>query len=227
MKYRTLLFDVDNTLLDFDANEQESFRHMLQDLGEKYQDELYEVYHALNKEGWKQIERGEMTTKEWLPKRFAVLMKRYGKEIDGALWEDVFRSYLSRGIQMMPHAHEVLQTLQDRYRLYVITNGVEETQLYRMRESGLDRYFQELFISHRIGASKPSKEFFDYVKQHIPRWEARETLVIGDSLTSDIQGGQNAGLDTCWINRSVGVELDGITPTYVIHELTELLQILE
>lgn len=227
MKYRTLLFDADNTLLDFDANEAEAFRRMLEAMKVPYSEDLYRQYHQMNGDAWRQIERKELEVSEWLPIRFAVLMKQYGYEVDGEQWERVYRSYLNKGIQQMPYVHEVLKELQKRYRLYVITNGIEETQVFRMHGAGLEQYFREIFISARIGASKPSKEYFDYVKEHIPEFDSATTLVIGDSLTSDIRGGYEAGLDTCWITRDRKRKPKEVVPTYIIHSLLELFEVLE
>jgi len=230
MKYKTLLFDVDNTILDFDANEAESFHSMILELGETYTEELYQTYKALNKEVWERIERREISVEEGVNTRFAILMKKYGRDVDGIRWETVYRRYLNRGIQQIPHVHEVLRELKETYRLYVITNGMEETQVFRMKGSGLSSYFLDSFISERIGVSKPSKEYFDYVKAHIPEFDAATTLVIGDSLTSDIKGGRDAGIDTCWFVRDKQVTMADAgetVPTYIIHELPELLTLLE
>ena len=226
MKYRILLFDADNTLLDFDANEKESFYCMMRDVGEVCTEEIYRYYHELNSDWWRKIERKEASLEYWLGNRFTVFMRHYGKEVDGQLWEKIFRGYLNHGTQQIPYAHEVLRRLQAEYDLYVITNGVEETQLYRMRESGLAMYFRDIFISKRIGDSKPSKRFFEYVKNHIPDFEVERTLVIGDSLTSDIKGGYDAGIDTCWFSRDLEAKPEGIQPTYIIHALPELFDVL-
>ena len=134
----------------------------------------------------------------------------------------------------MPCVRPVLSRLrQEGYDLYVITNGIEETQLSRMSRSGLDQYFKKLFISDQIGAGKPSKEFFDYVKDHIEGFCDKEALVIGDSLTSDIKGGIDAGIDTCWFTREKSPEKReeelkerDLHPNYIIGDLTELLKIL-
>lgn len=250
MKYNTLLFDVDNTLLDFDANEAESFHNMILELGEVYTEELYQTYKSLNAELWKKIERREISVEEGVNTRFSELMRRYGRDVDGRHWETIYRRYLNRGIQQIPFVHEVLTKLKESCRLYVITNGMEETQAFRMGKSGLAAYFQDFFISEKIGANKPSKEYFDYVKTHIPEFDAASTLVIGDSLTSDIKGGHDAGIDTCWFTRDRGGisansgrgdvltgqrglkdrntldSSDEAAPTYVIHELPELLTLL-
>ncbi len=226
MRYDTLLFDIDNTLLDFDANEADSFKHMLADLGEEYSDELYESYHKLNQGIWKQIERKELTVEEGVNTRFATLMREYGKEVDGREWERVYRQYLNRGTQLMPDVREVLDELKKSYRLYIITNGTADTQIRRMKGAGLTDYFEEMFLSQDIGSGKPSPEFFDHVKSHIPGFDPSKTLVIGDSLTSDIKGGHDAGLDTCWITRDTDAMPEDVMPTYIIHKLTDIFSIL-
>lgn len=226
MKYHTLLFDVDNTILDFDANEAESFRKMVRDLGVTYSEEMFQRYHTINRGIWEQIEKGEIDIQSGCCKRFEILMGEYGKTVNGEVWEKTYRSHLNEGVQKMPHVNSVLERLKNDFRLYVITNGVKETQYKRMRGSGLDVYFERMFISEEIGSSKPSKEFFDYVKTHISDFQPETALVIGDSLTSDIQGGICAGLDTCWITRKRGIESAEWKPNYVIHDLSELIPIL-
>lgn len=227
MRYDTLLFDVDNTLLDFDANESESFRAMIRDVGETYSDELYTAYKELNVQMWRAIERGEATVSEAVNTRFARLMSGYGKQVDGVAWENLYRSYLNKGVQEMPCVHEVLKAVKDNCRLYVITNGIEETQRCRLDGSGLTSYFEDIFISQCIGAGKPSGEFFDHVSAHIKNFNPDKTLVIGDSLTSDIKGGEQAGMDTCWFCKEGAANSFGVMPTYIIHHLTELINILE
>lgn len=227
MKYDTLLFDVDNTLLDFDANEKESFKSMILDKGEEYSEELYETYKKMNHRMWEAVERGEITIDDVLYTRFSKLMNMYGKEVDGIEYENTYRFYLNRGIQEMPNVHEVLSELKKKHRLYVITNGIKETQDSRMNRSGLVKYFEERFISESIGANKPSSEFFDYVKNSIDDFNPSNTLIIGDSLTSDIKGGNLAGIDTCWFCKEGTVNSTGIIPTYEIHALDELFEIIE
>ena len=228
MRYRILLFDADNTILDFDANEKASFFAMMQEMGETCTEEIYQTYAAMNRRLWQAIERGEITVKEGINTRFARLMAGYGREVDGPLYESVYRSYLNQGSQVIPEAEEALTDLQAAgYELYLITNGMEETQNFRMKASGMDRFFRDRFISSRIGANKPSAEFFAYVKEHIPDFDGRKTLIIGDSLTSDIQGGLNAGLDTCWYNREGKTPDPCIPATYEIRDLRELKSITE
>lgn len=226
MKYKILLFDVDNTLLDFDANEAESFKNTMADKGEEYCEELYDRYKKMNHELWKAVERGEITIDKVVNTRFAKLMDMYGKKVDGRDYESTYRSYLNKGIQEMPYVHEVLSELKKDYKLYVITNGISSTQNFRMKGSGIDLYFEKIFISEVIGANKPSKDFFDYVKKNIDDFDSSKALVIGDSLTSDIKGGNLAGIDTCWICKENAVNDTDIVPKYTIHSLKELYNIL-
>ncbi|WP_294152784.1 YjjG family noncanonical pyrimidine nucleotidase [uncultured Clostridium sp.] len=226
MKYEMLLFDVDNTLLDFDANEAESFKNMIEDKGQVYSEELYIRYKEMNHEMWKAVERGEMTIDEVVNTRFAKLMDIYGRKVDGEDYEKTYRSYLNKGIQEKPHVHEVLSELKKKYKLYVITNGIKTTQNFRMKGSGLENYFEKCFISETVGANKPSMDFFDHVKENIECFDASKALVIGDSLTSDIKGGNDAGIDTCWICRKGTVNHTDIIPKYTINSLEELFEIL-
>lgn len=230
MKYRILLFDVDNTLLDFDANEEEAFKAVMKEMDQVWSEELFETYKELNTDLWKRIEKNEITVEQGVNRRFSDLMAKYGKAVDGVLWEKTYRKYLNLGIQEIPQAHQVLSRLQESgHELYVITNGVTKTQESRMARSGLDQYFREMFISGRIGAGKPSGEFFDYVKSHVPEFEEKEALVIGDSLSSDIKGGADAGIPTCWFTRNAdaaardrALEESGLKPDYIIGSLPEI-----
>lgn len=223
MRYDTLLFDVDNTLLDFDANEAESFRSMVLEKGEVYTEEMFQTYRRMNEEMWRAIEREETDVNTVVNTRFSRFMSGYGKSVDGVDWEKTYRHYLNQGIQEMPDVHRVLGALKRHFRMYVITNGIGETQESRMRRSGLSDYFVEAFVSQNVGAGKPSVEFFDYVKTHVEDFCTEKTLVIGDSLTSDIKGGYLAGLDTCWYCKEGTENPSGLIPTYVIHGLDELI----
>lgn len=226
-RYDTLLFDIDNTLLDFNANELESFQKMMLEKGEQYSRERYETYRSMNEEMWRGIERGEMSIEQVVNIRFTKLMEIYGKEVDGVEWERTYRFYLNHGIQEMPDVHQVLSQLQKTYYLYVITNGMEETQAFRMKQSGLEAYFEAMFISQSIGAGKPSSVFFDYVKAHVTGFQAERALVIGDSLTSDIKGGNLAGIDTCWYCKEGTKNDSDVKPTYVIHRLKDIYSVLD
>jgi 2-haloacid dehalogenase len=136
--------------------------------------------------------------------------------------EDAYRVWLGEGAYLMEGAVEILDYLKERYPLYVVTNGVGATQRKRLKASGLDKYFRDIFISEEAGSQKPQKEFFEYCFAHIKEAGPEEMMVIGDSLTSDIQGGVNAGIDTCWFNPQGKENRKRISVAREIRRLSEL-----
>ncbi|BCJ99539.1 YjjG family noncanonical pyrimidine nucleotidase [Anaerocolumna chitinilytica] len=226
MKYEMLLFDLDDTLLDFEANERESLEKLFTDNGFAFNKEIFDTYHRINKELWNGYEKGTLDLNEVLNTRFSKTLHQLGQTVDGVLWEMQYRTLLGQGYQLMEGAYDLCQQLSKSHRLFIITNGVTETQLNRLRLSKLYPFFENIFTSQELGYQKPAKEFFDYVKKHIKEFKADKALVIGDSLSSDIKGGYLAGIDTCWINRKNTENTSGIPITYTITKLPELYSIL-
>ncbi len=226
MKYEMLLFDLDDTLLDFEANERESLEKLFTDNGFAFNKEIFDAYHRINKELWNGYEKGTLDLNEVLNTRFSKTLHQLGQTVDGVLWEMQYRTLLGQGYQLMEGAYDLCQQLSKSHRLFIITNGVTETQLNRLRLSRLHPFFENIFTSQELGYQKPAKEFFDYVKEHIKEFKADKALVIGDSLSSDIKGGYLAGIDTCWINRKNTENTSGIPITYTITKLPELYSIL-
>ncbi|MGE7623015.1 YjjG family noncanonical pyrimidine nucleotidase [Viridibacillus sp. NPDC096237] len=225
-KYQTLLFDVDDTLLDFGAAEKEALYLLFKDQKITLTDEIEERYKKINQGLWSAFEKGEINHDEVVNTRFALLFKEYGKEVDGPLLERNYRTHLEEGHQLIEGALELITSLQDRYNLYIVTNGVSKTQDKRLRASGLHTLFKDIFVSEDTGFQKPMKEYFDYVFARIPNILTEDTLIIGDSLSSDIKGGQLAGIDTCWFNPHMKPNNTEIMPTYQIQKLEELYQTL-
>ncbi len=159
--------------------------------------------------------------------RFSTLFKELKKEIDGILFEQKYRNYLNEGHDLMVGAFDLVQELKDDYDLYIVTNGISKTQYRRLRDSGLYPLFKDIFVSEDTGFQKPMKAYFDYVFARIPNFSKEQTLIIGDSLTSDIKGGQLAGIATCWFNPGNKVNETGIEPDYQIQTLEELYQLLQ
>ena len=199
-KYKYLLFDVDGTLLDFDKAEQYAleytFRHY--DISLTY--EINQRYEEINKKLWKDFENGLIDKKTVVYSRFVLLFKEFNIPVDGIAFEDDYQKALGQGYFVLPHTIEVLSALYQKYPLYVVTNGVSQTQYSRLEGTDIKKYFQNIFVSEDIGHQKPSKEYFDYCFKNIDKIDLSKTLIIGDSLSSDIQGGINAGIDTCWFN---------------------------
>lgn len=226
-EYRILLFDLDDTLLDFEANEREALKKLFEDNHISFTKEVFDIYTGINKGLWASYEKGSLLLDEVLNTRFYKTLLQLGKEVDGVLWEKEYRELLGNGHEMIDGAYELCKRLSSGpCRLFIVTNGVTQTQMKRLQYSGLMPFFEDIFTSQDIGFQKPAKEFFDHVKEHIKDFRTEKALVIGDSLSSDIKGGNLAGIDTCWINRKNSSSSE-IKSTYTITELKGLYNILE
>jgi 2-haloacid dehalogenase len=224
-KYKTLLFDVDDTLLDFGAAEKLALQLLFEEQNIPLTSEVEEQYKKINQGLWRRFEAGELDRDEVVNTRFSILFNEYGKEMDGILLEKNYRSYLEQGHQLVDGAFVLISELHNDFDLYVVTNGVSKTQDKRLRDSGLFPLFRNIFVSEDTGYQKPMKEFFDYVFSRIPNFRVEEALIIGDSLSADIKGGELAGMDTCWFNPNMKHNHTNIKPSYQIHNLEELKQI--
>jgi len=225
--YQTLLFDIDNTLLDFNAAEDLALQLLFNEQKIPLTPEIKAQYNKINQGLWKAFEEGKISRDEVVNSRFSILFKEYfGQEIDGNSLEEKYRNYLQEGHQLIDGAFELITALQNKFDLYIVTNGDSKTQYKRLHDSGLYPLFKDIFVSEDTGFQKPMKEYFDYVFARIPHYSVEKTLIIGDSLSADIKGGNLAGIDTCWINPGMKDNATDIVPTYQIQELTELYPIL-
>jgi len=222
MRKPILLFDLDNTILDFDKGERaalsEAFRRFQIEPTEK----LLEDYHRINIKFWERLEKGEITRIEVLEGRFDELFRLYGIDCTGEKIQGVYEKNLGTHFDFMAGAKELLEKLYEKNDLYIVSNGCAEIQASRIEGANLRKYFKDFFVSENIGYDKPDKRFFDYCFLSIPDFERERAIVIGDSLTSDIKGGKNAGVRTCWFN--IGGKPVPIfnRPDYVISSLDEL-----
>lgn len=224
--YRNLLFDVDDTLLDFGAAERLALRLLFEEHAFPFTPETEAAYRRINQELWRSFEAGAISRDEVLQTRHSRLFMEFGREVDGAAMDRIFSRHLEAGHQLVEGAYELIVDLQADYDLYLVTNGVSRIQDSRLRGSGLHPMFKGIFVSEDTGSHKPMKPYFDYVFARIPGFDTQETLIIGDSLSADIQGGHGAGLDTCWFNPGAKPHTGGAVPTYEIRRLDELHRIL-
>ena len=229
-KYTTLLFDADDTLLDFRKDEKQALVKALTHYGVPITEENIKIYSDINQGMWKQLERGEITKPELKRTRFKKFFEAIGFECDEEplTVNEHYLSLLGEGGNTLEGAVDTVKKLyEDGYELYIITNGIAATQAKRLNRSGLLPYINEVFVSETIGYQKPRKEYFDAVLNNIKEKDKEKILVIGDSLTSDIQGAMNAGLPCCWLNR-YGKELsENYEVDFVIEDVREVFGVIK
>ena len=224
--YRTIFLDLDDTLLDFGAAERVAIAKAFRDLGLEPTPALLKRYSELNQAQWEAFERGEITRDTVLVRRFELLFAELGLSIEPQHAEDVYRGYLGVGHYFVEGAEELLSYLSPRYDLYLASNGVADTQYSRLESAGIGHYFKDIFISEVTGSHKPERAYFDYCFSRIPGFDPSKALIVGDSLTSDILGGCNAGIRTCWFNPGCKPLQGPVTPDHEIRALRELKDIL-
>ena len=226
MFYTTVLFDIDHTLLDFEATERIAFRRLLEQQELQWTPERETRYKTLNQALWKALERGEVTREEVIHSRFVTFFAEEGRTVDGREVDETYRGYLAQGTELIPGATALLEQLTGNVTMYVVTNGISKTQRARLEGAGLTDFFEGIFVSEETGFQKPMAGFFDYVFARIPQFDPARTIIVGDSLSADIAGGNQAGIATCWFNPE-GKSATDITPTFMITSLVELPALLE
>ncbi len=224
--FRTILLDVDGTLFDFEASKRNALSETFKKYGYVLTEEIRNTYERINKDLWKQYEQGKIDRNTVIYSRFGNLFKSIGINDDGIAFEDDYQRILGMQHHLLEDALEVVQYLHTKYDLYIVTNGVTATQMRRLKDSTLDRYVKDIFVSEATDFQKPMKEYFDYCFARIGDIDKSRTMIIGDSLTSDIKGGNNAGITTCWYNpKGIKNDTDAVVDIE-IRELRELYQIL-
>lgn len=198
--YKAILWDVDGTLLNFLKSESAAMKECFQvcGLGE-CTDEMVRTYSGINEGYWKMLERHEIEKPELFRRRFEDLFSKYGLSYDTGKFNTLYQQTLGSHIFPNDDSLELVKSLKGKIRQYAVTNGSFTAQERKLRRSGLDRLLDGIFISDVVGFEKPSPLFFDSVFEQIPEGR-EEAIIVGDSLTSDIRGGNNAGIACCWYN---------------------------
>lgn len=228
MRYKFLLFDLDHTLFDFDTAEDVALTQLLKEEGVEDVQSYKDYYVPMNKALWKDLEQKKITKQELVNTRFSRLFEHFGVEKDGSYLANRYQFYLSQQGQIFSGAMELLDTLIDHgYEVYAATNGITSIQTGRLTKSGLASYFNHVFISEQLGTQKPDALFYERIGQQISEFFKENTVMIGDSLTADIQGGNNAGIDTIWYNPHHLENKTGAQPTYEVHSYQDLLNCLD
>lgn len=225
MKYDILLLDADDTLLDFKRSEREALKKTLESFGLPTDENVISTYSRINDGYWKALERCEVTKEELKTRRFADLCTHFGFEKDPVAMARTYEGNLATMTFLLEGADAICRELSEKYRIYIVTNGIKDVQMGRLYGSGINGYFIKAFVSEEMGFEKPRVEYFEAVARNITDFDKSKTVIIGDSLSSDMKGGINFGIDTCWYNPSGKPIPDGMELTYVVTSFEEIREI--
>lgn len=199
---RDILFDADETLFDFAACEYKAFFAAAKHMNISVNDDTYKLYSKINGSLWKAHERGEITREDIQHSRFTKLAAAIGQsDAIGESWNERYEYALANTAVLFDDTVEVVTRLSKKYRLSIVTNGLVHVQRTRMSLSGIEHLFERVFISGELGYSKPDKRFFDAVADALPDFNRDNAIVVGDSLTSDIEGARRASIDSILVDR--------------------------
>ena len=223
MNYEIFLFDADGTLYDYNKAESNALKITFDDHGFSYTDDVLLKYREINSRVWKDFENGKISRSELQESRFNQLFNRFDITCDANEFNSKYLYQLGKGSFLIEGALELCKSIcKQGKKIYIVTNGILATQTSRIKYSAITEYISDSFVSEQIGYNKPHQAYFDYVFSHIPPVDKSKILIIGDSLEIDIAGGNNAGIDTCWLNLSTNDNDSNVIPTYEINSLSEL-----
>lgn len=222
--YTCVLLDVDNTLLDFDAAERQALSDMLAEYELPHDAQVCDLYHKVNRELWDSLAKGKISKAKLFQTRFSRFLQAMDLQDNGKSREmnDRYEELLATHADLLPGALNALEELGEVATLATVSNGAAAVQQARIRDSGVERYMDGVYISEKVGAAKPSAKLFEHVLKDLGITNRSRVLMVGDDLLADIKGGQNAGLDTCWVNFKNEENTTGIQPKYEIHSYEEL-----
>jgi putative hydrolase of the HAD superfamily len=228
MKYEIIIFDADETLFDFKKSEREAFKNTMLEFDIEYDENYHlKIYQGINTAIWKEFEDGIITQEKLKIERFKRLSENLNAGFDEVAFAKSYMKHLSHASFLYDDSISLVKSLHKDYRLTIVTNGLKDVQDHRIRKSVIARYFEDIVVSEEVNISKPDPKIFEHALNNIKHTDKSKVLIIGDSLTSDIQGGINLGVDTCWFNPNKILNKTEIKPTYEISSLMELKEILE
>ena len=221
-----LFLDLDDTILDFKKAERIAISATIRDFGVEPTEEVLSLYHVINKGQWEMLERGEKTRAQILVDRFDILFRDLKVDVDAEKCARRYEHNLSQGHWFLPGAEEAVKSLHKRFRLFLASNGTASVQHGRLTSAGLYPWFEKVFVSQEIGFNKPSTDYFNACFAQIPDFDRSRCIMVGDSLSSDILGGINAGIATCWV-APLSKDPGAIRPDYRIESITQLEELLD
>ena len=222
-----LFLDLDDTILDFHKAERIALSKTIRDFGVEPTEALLHRYHLINKACWEKLERKEWTREQVLVNRFQLVFEEVRADCNPEAFAKSYENNLCIGHYFLPGAEEAVMALSKKYRLFLASNGTAKVQAGRLTSANLYRFFERVYVSQELGANKPSVEFFERAFAQIPDFDKAKAIMVGDSLTSDIQGGIRAGIRTCWVNPAHLPQDSAIRPDYEIESIAQLETLLE
>jgi 2-haloacid dehalogenase len=227
VKYKWLLFDADGTLFDFDKVEEMALRNTFEAVGHACDARCAQIYRQIDQDIWRDFENGKISQERLRTRRFELLFQTIRIECDPSEFSKRYLAYLALGTDLIDGADDLVKELYGQVGLLLITNGLADVQRPRFARSTVMPYFSDVVISEEVGAAKPDPKIFDvaFAKMGFP--DREDVLMVGDSLTSDIRGGNRYGIDTCWFNPEGKQREDGVEIQYEISALWQLLPLLK
>lgn len=227
MKYKVILFDADETLFDFKKAEREAFKNTMIDFGVDY-DESYHfnTYEEINSAIWKELEQGLITQEKLKIERFRRFINKIEMNFDENEVASTYMKYLGEGSFLFEGAIELIEDLSNKYTLSIVTNGLTIVQERRIKKSVIAKYFKDIVISEEVGIAKPHPDIFEHAISNLGEFKKDEILMIGDNLSSDIRGGINYNIDTCWYNPNKVENKSNLSPTYEMADYKEIRNLL-
>jgi YjjG family noncanonical pyrimidine nucleotidase len=225
MKYRWLMFDADGTLFDYDKSEAIALETTFKQIEHPFESGYVQEYRLINEAIWRDFEAGKIQLDKLRTERFRLFLDAINSDADCDLFAQKYTDNISLGCDLMTGAEEIVRQLHNKTGMLIITNGPSDMQRSRISKSTIAEYFNDIVISDEVGASKPDSRIFDEAFNRMSNPRKDEVLIIGDSLTSDMKGGNDYGIDTCWFNPSQSVNGHDVECKYEIARLNDLIDI--
>lgn len=224
-KYNTILFDIDDTIIDFDKDQRIAFYNAMKQIGYECDDEMYESYNEINLGLWSLLDQGKTTLQKLFIERFEIFFDKYKINANPQEFNKILTLCFQKTGTAIDGAKDVLEKLKDDFEIVAITNGPKDQQYHRIENAGFTKYFSNIFVSEEIGYNKPDIKYYEVVLNSIKNKDKTKMLIIGDSINSDIQGGINIGVETCWYNVHNIKNTTNIKPKYEISKIDEILKV--
>lgn len=222
--FKVILFDVDNTLLDFNECARQSVKFACKETGLLFEERFMDAFFTINDFLWRQVENGTLTTDRLHEIRFKTIFSAIDVDRDGDEFERLFRLNMKTAAAPVDGALDLLNCLNGKYYIAVASNSAYEQQAARLKKAGMAKFFNGIFVSERLGASKPSEAFFKAILKELPTKNKDEILFVGDSLSADVKGGVDFKIKTCWFN-PLGKKTD-LPVDFNVSSLSEIKNIL-